>query len=181
MKSLFKADIVEKILINKESLESLEELDSFTIGGKVLFNDLSSLKYINNLSFIEKLTPNLESFEYKDFKTNELNGDAEQLIKSMDGKTEGKYLEKALVITPYPQDRAEGDYEFIVIFKSGESAVKSLSNHEYSFYKKTETNKIAINYGIDSYLINRKLQNDFEVDNQSNKNLKFKVGVWKNT
>lgn len=172
MKSLFKADIAEKLLLNDQEL--IDE-DCFKIGGKVLFSDLSSLKYINNLVFLEKTIPNFESFEYKEFNSNNKNSDSLKLLKEMVSLNEGKFLEKALIVTPNPQDRAEGDYEFIVFFKNGESAVKNFSNTSYSFYNKNETDKIMSNFGLDTYLVHKKLERDFELNNKLNLKIKYKA------
>lgn len=171
MKLLFKADIAEKLILNNEELL---EIDFFKIGGKILFNDLSSLKYINNLSFLEKNIPNIERFEYKEFKTSSKNNEAKTLIMEMNGTQTGKYLDKALIIFPTPQDRAEGDYEFIVLFKNGETAVKNFSGNDYNFYSKIESDGLISSFGLDTYLVHKKLEKDFESVNKLNLNLKYK-------
>lgn len=171
MKSLFKADIAEKLILNNEEIL---EIDFFKIGGKILFNDLSSLKYINNLSFLEKNIPHIERFNYKEFKTSSKNNDTITLLNEMNGTQKGKYLDKSLIIFPTPQDRAEGDYEFIVLFKNGEIAVKDFSSNAYNFYGKIESDGIISGFGLDTYLVHKKLEKDFELANKLNLNVKNK-------
>jgi hypothetical protein len=166
MSKIYQSEIAEKILLRNEDLTEFSGKNYFKIGGKILFEDLSILKYINNLNFIERTQPiNIEDFEYKDFTVDKVNLNAEELNNNLWGLQDKRYKEKALILIPTPQERAEGDYEFIVVFKNGEASVRSLSSGDYSYYDKNETDSLLYAFGLDHNLISKKLEKDFEIDN----------------
>ncbi len=49
-----------------------------------------------------------------------------------------------------------------------------MASGSYSFYDKKETDILLSNYGLDNYLIHKKLEHDFEVDNNLKIESKFK-------
>lgn len=175
MSKIYHAEIAEKMLLRNEELENF---NCFKIGGKILFEDLSTLRSIYNPVFLEKTTPKgIEDFEYKEFKSDNINLNAESLNKNIWGPKIGKYIEKALIIIPIAQSRSEDDIEFICIFKNGECAVRDMASGSYSFYDKKETDILLSNYGLDNYLIHKKLEHDFEIDNNLKIESKFKLKI----
>lgn len=176
MSKIYQSEIAEKILLRNENLEDLGGFNYFKIGGKILFEDLSALKYINNLNFIERTQPNgIEDFEYKDFTIDKGNLTAKQFNDCLWGPQNKRYKSKALIFIPIAQERAEGDYEFLVVFKSGECAVRGLASGDYSYYNKSETDSLLSAFGLDNNLIHKKLENDFEVENNLTKKKQLKL------
>lgn len=171
---VYKAELAEKILV---SGDEISDPDSFQLGGKVLFNDLSVLKYIHNLNFIEKQIPKgVMEFEYINSITTQKTDDSKTLLEGLKNKKiEGGVLNRGLRIIPYPQDRAESDLSSIVFFHNGESAVESFDGKDYRIYDKQATDNFFSAYNLDGNLINRKLQKDMNMDNNPKEIKKFKI------
>lgn len=177
MKRIYKAEIAEKIILSGESINDLSN-DCYQIGGKILFDDLSVIRSLGNITFLEKEIPKgLISTEYFDIKINKLTEDTNKIIDSMI-KPKGENILRALRIEPTYQDQAESDYKSIVFFHNGECAIEDFQTGEYLRYDKNSTASFYSAYNLDGNLIIRKLQKDIELKNDltvEQKKNKFKI------
>ncbi len=176
MSKIYKADIAEKIILSGESLQDLSS-DSFKIGGKIIFDDLSSIKCVGNISFLEKQIPQgLISHEYIEIKSLKIEDDTKKIIDNIN-KKEGIFKTTALRVEPTHQEQAESDYRSIVFFHNGECAVEDFHDNSYHIYDKYTANTFYSSFNLDSNLILRKLNHDLEEKNnlKVDKNKKFKI------
>lgn len=164
MSKIYKADIAEKILLSGESINDLAT-DCFQIGGKILFDDLSSVRCIGNINFLEKSIPKgILKAEYFEINMLKVSHETDKIMASINSK-EGTIKITALRIEPSYQEQAESDYRSIVIFHNGECAVEDFNTNTYIKYDKNTANNFCSSFNLDNNLIQRKLQKDFEVKN----------------
>lgn len=176
MSKIYQAEIAEKLILKDSDLKEIEHFNYFKIGGKLLFQDLSSLKYINSNLLMERSLPNsIDSNQYVDFFTTKEPKDVKSYLKMLISPQSSNYIETALIIKPIPMVAAESDIECIYLFKNGECAIKSISNFEYSYYNKKDTDLLLFDFGLDNTLLQRKLENDYKTKNNVENKIKFKI------
>jgi len=174
---IYQAELAEKILL---SSEELEQDNYFKIGGKIMFNDLSVIKYINNINFIETQLPNtVYGSEFKNSFTDKITDNTDVLVCGLN-KKEGKIKNPVLVLKSSPQEMAEGDFRDIVIFKNQECAFQDFQDSsKFTIYGKDTTQELLSKHNIDSYMLFKKLEHDFEENNKLIKEKKNKFN-WRN-
>lgn len=174
---IYQAELAEKILL---SSEELEKDNYFKIGGKIMFNDLSVIKYINNINFLETQLPTtLYGSEFKNSFTNKITDDTRLLVDGLSNK-EGNIKNPVLILKSSPQEMAEGDHRNIVIFKNQECAFQDFhDSSKFTIYGKETTHNLLTQHNIDSYMLFKKLDYDFEANNTLTKEKKNKFN-WRN-
>lgn len=160
----YQAEIAEKKLLSSQELETTNH---FKLGGKIFFEDLSVLKYINNLNFIEVQKPQgfLKSEFFVVSSDKETDNSKELLSLITTQNTKGHVKIPVLRLVCSPKDMAEGDHKDILVFHNGESAFQSFDGFDYTLYDKNDTKKLLnTNFNIDSNLLIKKMQNDIVIE-----------------
>lgn len=170
---IYKSELAEKILLAGEEFND-QTKDSFHIGGKILFDDLSSIRSIHNLNFLEKQIPKgIMDHEYIEINVLKKTDNTDIIVTNINNRVEGFKL-TALKIRPPFQDQAEFDYKSIIFFHNGDSAVEEMDG-SYRSYDKTATNSFYASYNLDSHLITKKLVKDQELKNELKQPTKLKM------
>jgi len=172
---VYKAELAEKIIVSGDTLEPCEK-DNFQIGGKLLFDDLSVIKYMHNLNFMEKQLPKgIMKHEYIELMTKKYTDNTQNLIEGIGKKIDNGFIHTALRITPHYQDQAETDIRSITFFANGDSVVEDFYNSDYIKYDKKSTEGFYNSFNLDSNLVIRKLQKDLEIKNEIKSQKKLKL------
>jgi hypothetical protein len=170
---IYKSELAEKILLSGDDLND-QSKDSFHIGGKTLFDDLSSIRSIHNLNFLEKQVPSgIMSHEYFELTVSKKTDNTGIIINNINNNSDVFRL-TALRVSPSYQDQAEFDYKSIVFLHNGECAVEEMDG-SYRAYDKSSTNSFYASYNLDSNLITKKLTRDIELKNELKSSTKLKM------
>jgi len=170
---IYQSEIAEKVILQSEELTDFK---FFKLGGKIMFDDLSVLKYINNLSFIERQEPKgLFDSKFITASLDKMTEDSQKILSGINNEGSIKY--PVLVLKSSPQDMAEGDHRDIFIFHNEKSAFESFDGLNYSFYDKQKTKDILMGYNIEPLILFKKMNHDFEELNPNIK--KQKTFKWR--
>lgn len=172
---IYQAEIAEKILLQSEELTNFK---FFKLGGKIMFDDLSVLKYINNLNFIEKQIPKgIQDSIFIISSLDKETSDSKELLKGLNSTGLIKY--PLLILKSSAQVMAEGDHRDIYILPNEECAFESFDSMDYTFYDKQKTKDILMGYNIEPHILFKKMTNDFEQLNISTKIKEKSVIKWR--
>jgi hypothetical protein len=170
---IYKSELAEKILLSGEEFKD-QTKDSFHIGGKILFDDLSSLRSIHNLNFLEKQIPKgIMAHEYFEINVLKKTDDSGIIVNNINNKVDGFKL-TALRVIPSYQDQAEFDYKSVVFLHNGDCAVEEMDG-SYRQYDKSSANSFYASYNLDPHLITKKLTRDIDLKNELKQPIKLKM------